>query len=456
MQKTSFLFDLERDMSGKEENRIFVGGLSWDITERQLENAFDRFGKIVECQGKEYIFEEDMAVGEVGNGHDCMVKRFIGFDSCRHPRFMDNVLRSLTEISIYTELNFIEDHIHSLSAAFSLLVKPEHYNGCGKIFQDGSLSPWFFLGCLLGGLYVIMLSFSENLDDYLVPYGCCSALAQALKVFSIEEIDNSLSFLVHKALSELIRAIHDGISDYVMLERDTGRPRGFGFITFADHRAMDDAIREMHGRDFGDRVISVNKAQPKMGGDDSDHGYRGGYSTGSRGGYGGGDRPAGQDECFKCGRSGHWARDCPSAGGRGSGGGLLSSRSRFGGAGDRGDRFGGDRDRYMDDRYDGGRYGDRDRFDSRDNKYGGRDRYASDRYPTNGDRFAGDRFSGSDRYAQNGKDRGYDRDDGPRGGNDRYGGSGGPSRNDRSYKSRPGPYDHRPSRGRRPSSFERY
>uniref|UniRef100_A0A6N2LSK0 CCHC-type domain-containing protein n=1 Tax=Salix viminalis TaxID=40686 RepID=A0A6N2LSK0_SALVM len=269
-------------MSGKEENRIFVGGLSWDITERQLENAFDRFGKIVECQ--------------------------------------------------------------------------------------------------------------------------------------------------------------------VMLERDTGRPRGFGFITFADHRAMDDAIREMHGRDFGDRAISVNKAQPKMGGDDSDHGYRGGYSTGSRGGYGGGDRPAGQDECFKCGRSGHWARDCPSAGGRGGGGGLLSSRSRFGGAGDRGDRFGGDRDRYMDDRYDGGRYGDRDRFDSRDNKY-----------PTNGDRFAGDRFSGSDRYAQNGKDRGYDRDGGPRGGNDsRYGGSGGPSRNDRSYKSRPGPYDHRPSRGGRPSSFERY
>ncbi|GMP68608.1 hypothetical protein CsSME_00028166 [Camellia sinensis var. sinensis] len=239
-----------------------------------------------------------------------------------------------------------------------------------------------------------------------------------------------------------------------MVERDTGRPRGFGFLTFADRRGMEDAIREMHGRELGDRAISVNKAQPRMGGEDLDHGYGGGYSSGGRGSYGGGDRSVGQDDCFKCGRPGHWARDCPSAGG-GRGGGQFSSHSRLGGLGGRGDRFGGDRGRYIDDRYDGGRYGDRDHYESRD-RYGSRDRHVDDRYPLS-ERFAGDRYGASDRYPQNGygKDRSYDnRDGGPRGSGDRYGG-GGPSRHEgRSYRDRSGPYD-RPRRGGRPS-FDRY
>ncbi|XP_031737122.1 glycine-rich RNA-binding protein RZ1C isoform X2 [Cucumis sativus] len=246
----------------------------------------------------------------------------------------------------------------------------------------------------------------------------------------------------------------------IMLERDTGRPRGFGFITFADRRGMDDAIREMHGQELGERIISVNKAEPKMEGDDTEQGFRGGgYSSGGRASFGRGkDRSVGQDECFKCGRPGHWARDCPSVGGgRGGGRGSFSSRSRFDSDG-RGDRFGGDRDRYVDERYNGGRYGDRDRFDRRDDKYGSRDRYFDDRYPSAGDRFTGsDRYDVSDRYPQNGyvKDRVYDRDIGPRSGSDRYG-SGGPGRHEgRSYRDRTGPYD-RPSRVGRPSSYDRY
>ncbi|KAI7749859.1 hypothetical protein M8C21_027524 [Ambrosia artemisiifolia] len=263
------------------------------------------------------------------------------------------------------------------------------------------------------------------------------------------------------------------IDSQIMRERDTGRPRGFGFLTFSDRRGMEDAIREMHGSELGDRVISVNRAQPRMAGDDHDHGYGGTYpSSGRGGGYGGGDRSQGQDECFKCGRPGHWARDCPSAGGGGGrGGSQFSSRPRFGGGGGggrgRGDHYA-DRERYVDDRYDAGRFGDRDRYDNRDSKYGSRNsRYANDRYvPSGGDRFGGDRYGAPERYppppalpppSAYGRERDYDRDAGPRRSSDRYGGGGGgPVRYDggRNYRDRAVPYD-RPRRGGgRPSSFD--
>ncbi|CAA2995249.1 glycine-rich RNA-binding RZ1C-like isoform X2 [Olea europaea subsp. europaea] len=224
-----------------------------------------------------------------------------------------------------------------------------------------------------------------------------------------------------------------------MLERDSGRPRGFGFLSFADRRAMEDAIRDMHGREFGDRVISVNKAQPKSGDEDLEHGY-GGYSSGGRGrgrsSYGG-DRSSGQDDCYKCGRPGHWARDCPSASGGRGGRPFSPPLSRYGGAVSRGDRYKVDRDRYVDNRYERGSYGDNDRYE---------DRYVNDRHPPARDRFVLDQY---DRYPNgNGKNRGG------RGSSDRYGGGGPAPYGRRNYRDKAGPYD-RPRQGR-PSSFDRY
>ncbi|CAO2839489.1 unnamed protein product [Amaranthus hypochondriacus] len=223
----------------------------------------------------------------------------------------------------------------------------------------------------------------------------------------------------------------------VMSDRETGRPRGFGFITFTDRRSMEDAIRDMHGREMDGRVISVNKAEPRLA-EDPYVAYGGDRRSGGRESYRGVDRLGDRsDECFKCGRVGHWARDCPSGDG-----GRYSSHSEFGRSGIQGDR---DYDHYYD-RSGAGHNDSRDRLDSREG-YGSRDRYSTEKYAHAVDRFASDRFM--DRYAANGKfrDRDFDREVGIRGG-DRYA-AGGPTRYDKgSSRDRAHPYDAPRRRGR--------
>jgi RNA recognition motif-containing protein len=74
----------------------------------------------------------------------------------------------------------------------------------------------------------------------------------------------------------------------VLTDRETGRSRGFGFVTFEDDAAADQAISAMNGKDLDGRTIKVNEAQekPSFGGG----GSRGGSRGGPRGGQGGGNR----------------------------------------------------------------------------------------------------------------------------------------------------------------------
>ncbi|MGE3960879.1 MAG: RNA recognition motif domain-containing protein [Dehalococcoidia bacterium] len=131
-------------------------------------------------------------------------------------------------------------------------------------------------------------------------------------------------------VEELFSGFGEVISVALPTDRETGRPRGFGFVEMED-AAANEAIRALDGTDFGGRNLRVNPAQPREQGGrggGGGGGYRGG---GGGGGYGGGGGGYG-------------------GGGRGGGGGYGGGGGGYGGGGRGGDRggYGGGRDR---DRY---------------------------------------------------------------------------------------------------------
>ena len=83
-------------------------------------------------------------------------------------------------------------------------------------------------------------------------------------------------------------------SAQVIMDRETGRSRGFAFVEMSD--GAEAAVAAMNGADFMGRTLTVNEARPReerSGGGGG--GYRGGYGgdrgdRGDRGGYGGGRR----------------------------------------------------------------------------------------------------------------------------------------------------------------------
>jgi RNA recognition motif-containing protein len=51
-------------------------------------------------------------------------------------------------------------------------------------------------------------------------------------------------------------------STKIVIDRETGRSKGFGFIEMSDPVAADTAISQLHGSDFGGRSLTVNEARP--------------------------------------------------------------------------------------------------------------------------------------------------------------------------------------------------
>jgi RNA recognition motif-containing protein len=64
-------------------------------------------------------------------------------------------------------------------------------------------------------------------------------------------------------LKELFAAHGEVTEAVVISDRNTGRSKGFGFVTFADDDGAKKAIAEMNGKEFDGRELKVNEAKPR-------------------------------------------------------------------------------------------------------------------------------------------------------------------------------------------------
>ena len=77
----------------------------------------------------------------------------------------------------------------------------------------------------------------------------------------------------------------------IVTDRDTGQPRGFGFVEMTDRREAETAISQLNGAELNGRSMNVNEARPKpAGGGFGGGGGRGGNGRGRGNGGGRGSR----------------------------------------------------------------------------------------------------------------------------------------------------------------------
>ena len=128
--------------------------------------------------------------------------------------------------------------------------------------------------------------------------------------YSFRDEDLQQAFAAHGTVS----------SAKVMMERDTGRSKGFGFVEMGSDAEAQAAIGGMNGQQYGGRGLVVNEARPMEARPPRSGGFGGGGGTGGGGGYGGGGGGGGS----RSGGGGGY-------GGGGSSGGGGGSRSGGGG-----------------------------------------------------------------------------------------------------------------------------
>jgi cold-inducible RNA-binding protein len=96
----------------------------------------------------------------------------------------------------------------------------------------------------------------------------------------------NLTYDVTDSTLEQLFAAHGTVqSAQVIMDRDTARSKGFGFVEMGSDQEAQAAIAALNGKDHQGRALTVNEAKPR---EDRGGGGRGGSGGGGRGGYGGG------------------------------------------------------------------------------------------------------------------------------------------------------------------------
>ena len=107
----------------------------------------------------------------------------------------------------------------------------------------------------------------------------------------------------------------------VMMERDTGRSKGFGFVEMGSDAEALAAVEGMNGQSLGGRSLVVNEARPMEARPPRTGGFGGPRGGGGGGGFGGGGGGGGSDGGFRSPYGGGGRREGGGGGGGGFGGG---------------------------------------------------------------------------------------------------------------------------------------
>jgi RNA recognition motif-containing protein len=94
--------------------------------------------------------------------------------------------------------------------------------------------------------------------------------------------------VTESALEQMCAAFGTVESAQVIMDRDTGRSKGFGFVEMKTDQEAQAAIAGLNGQQSGGRSLTVNEAKPREDRGGSRGGHGGGGHGGNRGGYGGG------------------------------------------------------------------------------------------------------------------------------------------------------------------------